>query len=213
MEQLEFEKVNGWGGKRRGAGRPNLTGQVSHGKRARVDFKKPLHLTVGIQKKTLNLRISSVFKQLQTSCNAAKPFGLHVLHFALLSDHIHLIVEAKNNQALERGMKSLTIRMGKFLRKIAGRPILRGRFHLHVLKSPTEMKNALKYVLLNFSKHEKLLEHLDHFSSGRTFSGWRDLLPVNSLLKMQNVRFTIPPESLGLSPPISWLASVGWRRA
>jgi REP element-mobilizing transposase RayT len=215
MKQLEFKKVNGWGGRRKGAGRKNVTGTVSHGKRARVDFKKPLHLTAKVKKNSINLRTRQIFNQLKKASSAASQFGLNAIHFALLSNHLHLIVEARDNEALERGMKSLNGRLGKFLAGIAGRRVWNGRFHMHVLKSPTEMKNALKYVLLNFSKHERLIEHLDHFSSGRAFTRWRELLSgrLNGLLKMQNVETSIPLSDFGLSPPRSWLAREGWTRA
>lgn len=38
------------------------------------------------------------------------------------------------------------------------------------------MKNALEYVLLNDSKHRDFIEHLDQFSSGKYFRGWKKLL-------------------------------------
>src|ERR1035437_9703574 len=144
MKQLEFKKVKGWGGKRRGAGRPNRTSQVSHGKRPKVDFKKPLHITMKLKKNSPNLRTKTTLNDFSASLLEAKKFGLNVLHFSIQTDHVHMIVEAKNNRDLSRGMKSLCGRLGK---RLGG--VFNGRYHLHVLKSPSEMKNALLYVLLN----------------------------------------------------------------
>src|SRR5262249_22308709 len=107
MKQLEFKRTKGWGGKRRGAGRPNRTGTVSHGKREQVDFRKPLNITIKIKEKTVNLRSQIVFNALVEACKKAKQFDYHVIQFSILRDHIHMIVEAKNNEALDKGTKSL----------------------------------------------------------------------------------------------------------
>jgi REP element-mobilizing transposase RayT len=78
--------------------------------------------------------------------------GLKIVHFSLQSNHIHLIVEADNNQILESGMRSLTVTFAKGLSK--GKVQIE-RYHLHVLKCLQETKNAVIYVLFNRQKHEK----------------------------------------------------------
>src|ERR1041384_1336953 len=105
MKQLEFKRVRGWGGKRRGAGRPNRSGTVGHAKRERVDFKKPLNITIKIDAKTINLRNQTLFNKLVEACKKAQRFDYHVIHFSVLRDHIHFIVEARDNKALESGTK------------------------------------------------------------------------------------------------------------
>src|SRR6185312_4225793 len=98
MKQLELKKVKGWGGKRRGAGRPNLSGMVGHAKRPEVDFKKPLHLTLKLNKGLPTLRTRQMTKAFRKAADHARKFGLNVIHFALLKDHLHLIAEARDNQ-------------------------------------------------------------------------------------------------------------------
>lgn len=212
MKQLEFSKIRGWGGKRKGAGRPNRTGQVGHGKRPIVDFNKPLHITIRLKQGVASLRRRSMLKQFKLASSHAKIFGLHVIHFSLLNNHIHMIVEAKNNLGLSRGMKSLNCRLGKAIRRDSGGQgaTLAGRFHLHVLKTPTEMKHALEYVLLNKAKHQKFIEHIDDFSSGYSFQDWKRLIGTRfqGLIASQ-----IDFRDEGLSPPRSWLCRVGWTRA
>ncbi|MGZ3723349.1 MAG: hypothetical protein ACXVA9_10485 [Bdellovibrionales bacterium] len=214
-KQLEFKKVKGWGGKRRGAGRPNRTGQVSHAKRERVDFKKPLHITLKLKKGVANLRNRQTLMNFRNAVNSAKPFGLNVIHYSLQNDHVHLIVEAKDSASLGNGMKSLCCRVGKAVRKIAGGTgaVFMGRFHMHVLKTPTEMKRALEYVLLNTAKHMKHLEHIDEFSSGVAFAEWRKLIGrrLSGLIESQ-VR-KAPSVFRELSAPQSWLCREGWMRA
>jgi len=214
QKQLEFKKVRGWGGKRRGAGRPNKSGLVSHGKRAPVDLKKPLHINMHLKQKMPNLRTREFLRQFKAAGFAARKFGLYLNHFSLLDNHIHLIVEANDNSALERGMKSLSGRLGKILRqKIGGKgSVWAGRFHLHVLKSPTEVKRALEYVLLNRAKHGKLIEHLDDFSSAHAFKEWKQLIG-RRLTWILTDQMKLPIEISEISAPQSWLLRVGWTRA
>jgi len=214
-KQLEFKKVKGWGGKRGGAGRPNRTGLVSHGKRQPVDLKKPLHITLKLKKGVASLRSKQALKDFRFAVGQAKNFGLYVIHFSLQSNHLHMIVEAKNSDCLAAGMKSLSGRLGKAIRKTVGGSgaVFSGRFHMHLLKSPTEMKRALEYVLLNTSKHFKLIEHIDDFSSGYAFKEWRALIGrrFGDLIEEQLKR--LPHEPTELSEARSWLCRVGWMRA
>lgn len=213
--QLEFEGVKGWGGKRKGAGRKNRTGTLAHTKRDRVDFKKPIHLTLKLKNDLPDLQRTFFMDRFKDCTRRAKDFGLHVLHFSIQRDHIHMTVESKNNEALSRGMKSIGCRFGKAVRKIAGGvgSVFKGRFHIHVLKSPREMKNALAYVLLNQSKHERLIPYIDKFSTARFFRDWKGLLgrKIGPILEDYETKQRELPDYL--SPPRSWLAREGWRRA
>jgi len=202
-KQLTFKKVSGWGGNRKGAGRPNRTGQVSHGKRPKVDLRKPLHITLRLKKGAPRLRTQQWLKEFTNSLLKAKDKGLAVLHFSLLNNHIHMIVEARNNKDLERGMKSLCGRLGK---KLGG--ALDGRFHLRPLPTPTEVRNALAYVLLNQAKHQDLLAYVDQFSSAKFFPELRRLSRANPLLE----DFTAQPFPAFLSKARSWLANLGWKK-
>jgi hypothetical protein len=89
-----------------------------------------------------------------------------------------MIVEASGNPVLNRGLRSFVIRFSKGVKrliKVEG-PLFAGRYHLHLLKTPTEVKRALIYVLQNFSKHAKLPKPLlFYLSSPRSWlarEGW-----------------------------------------
>lgn len=245
MKQLSFKKTAGWGGRRRGAGRKNLSRTVNHMARPRVDHKKPLHITMRLRDRLPNLRTHRLLKAFKTSARGATPYGLRVVHFSLLSNHLHLIVEADNNQALGDGMRSLGGRFGRIIRKEAATDrtqngaVFAGRYHLHVLKTPREMKHALEYVLLNRAKHDKYLEHLDRFSSASRFPDWKLLLgrrftalirsqiedraeEMNELRGEKSRKIQRFPDrevkantaaSDYICPPQSWLCRVGWQRA
>jgi REP element-mobilizing transposase RayT len=226
-KQLEMQGCAGHGGKRKGAGRPNLSGLVSHMKREPVNWKLPLHINTKIRAHYPSMRRKDVVKIFEGCCARTKKFGLHVIHFTIQSNHIHLICEAKNNEALGRGMQALLSSFAKALKKQmlrwkgARRPakgsLFNGRYHLRAIHSPTQMKRTLRYVLLNDQKHTRTgYQYIDLFSSAPIFPHWHQLLGKSmdrKLLWDLDMLAPLKPEDLGLSPPQSWLAREGWMRA
>jgi hypothetical protein len=82
------------------------------------------------------------------------------------------------------------------------------RYHLEVLTTPTQVRNALCYVLQNARRHDLRIDRRFHgadpFSSAWWFDGWRDASWKDGL---------DPPEQRTVAEPESWLLRVGWRRA
>ncbi len=222
--QSEFTRIGDWGGMRSGAGRPNLSSTVNHMARPKVNLKMPLHLNLKLKKELPSLRNRKLLKEFNKCLKGARELGLYVLHFSIQSNHIHLFAEAESNRALSRGMQGLAGRFAKIIRRHAQHKgycnkgsVFSGRYFMHVLRTPAETRNALEYVLLNTSKHLKLIEHIDEFSSGRTFQQWERLLgrrfkfliksDVDFFRKSKNIAPT------AVSPPRSWLSRAGWMKA
>jgi hypothetical protein len=103
-------------------------------------------------------------------------------------------------------MKAIGARLARAVNRTFGRrgSVLVERFHLHILRTPREVRNALAYVLLNARKHLGRLalrgSRIDPASSGRWFEGWR------------NARDQIPQDPPAVARPRTWLLSSGWRR-
>ena len=106
-------------------------------------------------------------------------------------------------------MKAVSARLARAVNRVFRRsgPVLYGRYHLHVLKTPREVRNALAYVLLNVRKHWRERHRkapplrLDEGSSARWFDGWKRQLPAPLVRE--------PPEVAGAH---TWLLTRGWRR-
>ena len=208
MKQLEFKT---WGGRRKGAGRKK-TGNVRHAKRERVDFGKPLHITKRLQKGLRGITTQNLAKEFTIAMGLAKKKGLNVLEFAILTNHVHLIVEAKDNRALGRGMNSLWARFGRTLRKKFGGkgPVFGGRYHMKIIRSARQMRNTLEYVLLNESKHRRIEPEYNDLSSARYFAAFGKLLGRRWYGQLSwDGAFPRPDY---LAQPRSWLAREGWRR-
>lgn len=186
------------GGKRKNAGRKNRTGTPAHKKRPRVDRNKPLHVTI---RTTPGLRKIPVLKRMIEACKRARKRGLRVIQFAMLGNHIHLIVEAEGNAELANGIKSM---LGILAKRFGVRS--KSRYHLTLITTPRQMKNTYRYVLLNYARHAGLPAHVDDYSSACTFTHW-------SRLARMAEPDTEPHETYGCAPPTSWLARTGWLRA
>ncbi len=109
-------------------------------------------------------------------------------------------------------MKSLGARLARAVNRVFARsgPVLRDRYHHVVLKSPTQVRNALRYVLMNARRHMKRpssIVCIDPASSGRWFGGWKRSARVLVIA----ARGT--PGTRAVAFTHTWLLNEGWRRA
>lgn len=150
--QLEFPRH---GGRRKGAGRkPN--GRVSHHGRPAFGRVLPCHVTLRIANGLPSLRSSRRFDAIRTAFSAARgKHGMRLVEFAVLGNHLHLVVEAENSGTLSRGMQGLCIRIAKAVNRVlrrAGR-VFADHYHSRLLRTPREVTNAIRYVLTNARRH------------------------------------------------------------
>jgi REP element-mobilizing transposase RayT len=202
------------GGARPGAGRPSKRPSersgVPHVTRASHRKGDPAHITLRVGRRIPSLRRQvlarlvkrALFRQ-RAKLEAGAEQTFQVVHFSIQDDHLHVIVEAADKRKLARGVMGLEIRIARSLNKALGR---KGRFwaeryHRHDLRTPTETRNALRYVLLNVKKHYRLHgDFADQHSSASTFDG-----------------FSRPPKILDDAlhwPPVAprtWLLGTGWQ--
>ena len=146
-----------WGGRRPGAGRkPGPKPGVRH--LSREDFPKrfPCLVTVKARADVGSLRTVAVVREVEASFRRGAERGdFRLVAYSLQDDHLHAIVEANGASALGRVMTSLATRFARAVNRALRRRggVLRERYHLRVLRSPTQVRNALRYVLLNSRRH------------------------------------------------------------
>ncbi|HEV8549964.1 MAG TPA: transposase, partial [Polyangiaceae bacterium] len=80
------------------------------------------------------------------------PEAFRVLHYSVQHDHVHLVVEARDQRALSRGMQGIAIRVARYVNDLLMRrgALWADRWHGRALKTPREVRNAIVYVLANF---------------------------------------------------------------
>jgi REP element-mobilizing transposase RayT len=206
-----------WGGRRRNAGRkPGEHPGLRHV--ARKAFTRlPAHITLRVRPDVPSLRTVPIVREIERSFapGCARP-GFRLVHYSLQGNHAHLIVEARDRDALGRGMKAIGARLARAVNRIARRkgPVLDDRYHHRLLPTPKEAHTALRYVLLNARRHARKAgttptsgARLDPASSARWFDGWK-----RGALATRH-----DPRARSLErPPVArartWLLSVGWRR-
>jgi putative transposase len=177
VKQLEF-KLPQWGGKRRGAGRRPRGEQALVSHEARPKFAKPTPalVTLRVANHVWSLRSRRSFRRIGAAFEKARGrFGMRLIEFSVMGNHLHLIVEADDSESLSRGMQGLNIRIAKALNRMMDRQgsVFADHFHSRLLKSPTELTIAIAYVLGNAAKHFGET-FLDAFSS--VAPGARELL-------------------------------------
>jgi REP element-mobilizing transposase RayT len=185
--------------------------------RPELKARHPLHVTLRAKREVPSLRSKGRFLRMRDALRAAADrFGMRVVHFAVLDDHVHLIVEAHDKQALSRGMQGLTIRVARAInRGERSGKVFRDRYHSRVLETPREVRNAIAYVVLNARRHARRsgqpqrARWIDPCSSGYWFDGWRG--DVEGLRRGVERHFNFPAEA-PVAAPRTWLLGVGWRR-
>lgn len=209
---LDLRIAPRWGGRRAGAGRRRgaNTG-IPHARRACLNSRHPCHVTVKLRRGLPSLRSILVVRELERSFREIRDRrpGFRLVHYSFQHDHAHLIVEAADVRELASGMKSLGSRLARAVNRVFRRrgAVLGDRVHLHVLRTPTEVRRAIAYVLLNARRHLAKRggwidrrSRIDPASSGRWFDGWR--IPQGAT-----------PDAPAVAPPRTWLLRIGWTRA
>ncbi len=158
-KQRSFE-FRTWGGKRRGAGRaPQGDGDAQpHVAREAFSRPMPVHVTLRFVDHVWNLRSERSFVVIHRALEAARRRAdARVVHFSVLGDHLHLICEAASSEALSNALRALEIRLARGLNRMMGRsgPVFADRYDAHVLRTPAEVRNALRYVVGNFASHAR----------------------------------------------------------
>jgi REP element-mobilizing transposase RayT len=125
----------------------------------RLKFKKlPVYVTLKVLDAVGDLRTDKRFLRIKRAFFAAcDRFGMSLLQFSVQGNHIHLVVEATDKQALSKAMQGLGIRLAKGINRVSQRrgSVFADRYHAHLLKTPTEVRNAVHYVLYNRQKHRR----------------------------------------------------------
>src|SRR4051812_26557076 len=129
-----------------------------------------------------NLRSKRCFKRIEEAFWAAcDRFGMRITHFTVQGNHIHLVVEADDQKCLSRGMQGLGIRIAKKLNKLMQRsgPVLGDRYFAHVLRTPSQIRNAVHCVL--HQSHFDLAD-VDPYTSSGCRAGEAPVVPPMTFL-------------------------------
>ena len=188
----------------------NPEDRKGHFPRPALASRFPVHTTLKILPEVAYLRRGVCFRVLRGCFAAGKDrFGFRLVHFTVQSNHLHLIVEAKDKTALSRGMQGLAIRIARRLNRKLGRTgkLFAARYHQRILRSPTQVRRALVYVVNNSRHHSPdryaSRNWIDPCSSAIWFDGWR---------RRPSEPWFRPEGQAPVLPPATWLLAEGWKQ-
>jgi len=224
--RLSLARRPRWGGRREGAGRrpAGASAGMPHARREHFGSPLPAHVTLRVRSDVPSLRSVPIVRELErTFAAGCARRGFRLVQYSLRSNHAHLVIEARDRDALGRGMKAIGARFARAVNRIARRtgPVLADRYHLRLLPTPKEVRNALRYVLLNARRHASInarrrastvqkavttTVRLDPASSARWFDGWK---------RKADLTDGGEPAASPTPPPVAkarmWLLTTGWR--
>jgi len=219
--QQELSLAKPKAGRKRGRKPSRGRRRESHVKRPRLNGRMPVHVVIRVERAVGQLRRRIAYHAFRWALvTVLRRPDFRIVHLSLQRRHVHLVVEANDERALANGMRALQIAAARYLNGAVeietGIPrrgrVFVDRYHARVLKTPTEVRNAIGYVLNNWRHHG---EHratperrVDPYSSGVNFGGWKELAETPFLYQV--------PEGfsrLSTSLPETWLLREGWTRA
>ncbi|HEX3762940.1 MAG TPA: transposase [Kofleriaceae bacterium] len=212
------------GGKRKGAGRKPKQGRAGSPHKARPVIKPyhPVHVVMRVVPAVGNLRRRDMYKALrEATITAAMRERFRIVHVSVQRTHVHMLVEAADATRLARGMQGFQISAARHINSMmstaghrrCGR-VFSDRYHIEVIKTPTQAHHVLSYILGNWRHHREDQQGLartwlvDPFSTGVLFPDWKELADK---AVMWPIRETYEP--LVVRTPQSWLLREGWKRA
>src|SRR5438270_5448563 len=101
------------------------------------------------------MRRGHIYKAVKRALARAIQRGdFRIVHFSLQSNHLHLMAEAENKNALARGMQGFLISAARHINRAWKRKgqVFPDRYHERVIKKPFECRNAIRYVLNNWRR-------------------------------------------------------------
>jgi putative transposase len=204
------------------APRLSRKGFAKHGKRPEHDHRHPVHVTMRRVRMAPSFRQQAIYAVVREEIADAKHHGVRIVQHSIQHDHLHLMVEGDSRADLAKQMCRLFSRIAMAVNRVARRsgPLFRDRHHRRALSTPTEVRNALVYILFNLRKHmaqkadspaakRAARRVLDPCSSAPWFTDWHPEArpPPDALAEARRHS----PADL-TSRPDTWLARVGWRR-
>lgn len=167
---------SGRGGWRPGAGRPKGVTREPHRPRPSHSPEHPVHIKLRVASDVPSLRRKRALEWIRESIKLAHTEHFRILHFSVMPDHLHLLVEADNKRYLSRGMQGLKVRLSRRLNSVFDRAgtFFRERYEAHPVTSAPMMRQTLAFVLANFRRHaarRKPASWIDPYSSAAEFLG------------------------------------------
>jgi putative transposase len=178
-----------------------------HTARPEPDARHPVHIVLRVRPEVGNLRRPHAYRAVRGALGrSAARTDYRVVHVSIQRTHVHLLVEADDKRALTLGMQGFAIsaakRLNRELRRKRGE-VFPFRYHATTIRTPSQARNALAYVLNNWRRHRNDVRapwRIDPYSSAEAFRGWEH-------------PYARRATALPVVGAQTWLLRDGWKRA
>jgi REP element-mobilizing transposase RayT len=207
--QLEMV-LNGWGGRRAGAGRKRdpKARDPMHVVRPVHVARHPLHVVIRTLPDVPRLRSAEMLHAIRRGIANTRGAieGFRVCHLSIQHNHVHFVIEARDGEARTRGMLSLTVALANAINREADRhgKVFAYRYHATAITTPRQMRNTLSYVLNNWRHHREDLQ------SAAARAATYDWYATASRCDHWSSSKKVVCAGFAVSPPQTWLLATGW---
>lgn len=182
--------------------------------RGAIVARHPLHVTLRCVDGVF-LRRWDAMELICVNVAQAQAESFRICELDVEPNHLHLLLEVDDAAALAEGLRRFQSVLAPRVNALLGRtgPVFLARYRMTVLTNPTQVKNALRYVLNNRRHHaadagRRLPDDwFDPYSSAAWFAGWS--APLVATTAEHRAALALPCPTVA---PRTWLLSVGWRR-
>lgn len=170
----------------------------------------PLHVTLRVLDGVGRLRCRKGFGVVRAVMLlvASTKTGFRIIDISIQGNHLHLVCEADDKNALRAGIAAFKISFARRLNRAFDRrgSVFADRYHTEVLTCPRQVRNATCYVLNNWRKHNEdrnAPTRVDPFSTGYAYPHWAE---------RYTYPYTDPDVLLPRGTPTTWLLTAGLLR-
>src|SRR6187399_980385 len=107
--------------KKRPGPKPGEFPNVRHRERALHKYWNPLHVTMRATRGLPSFRAETLYAAFERAVRRTRRDDFRIVEFSVQNDHLHMIVEADDKDALARGMKSFSVRANRLFNAALGR--------------------------------------------------------------------------------------------
>ncbi len=174
-----------------------------------------MHITCRIAAGLPSLRdpktVALLFNYLARICQRE---GFRIVEFSIQGNHIHLLCETDSQEALSSAMNGIQSGMARILNRHWKRrgKVFADRYHSETIRTPTQCRHALIYVLANAQKHG--WRPLDSGVDACSTAPWFFSTPLSPHLPSSQSlsRHPLSDHSKPAATPQSWLLREGWKK-
>ena len=143
------------GGWRPGAGRKRGGNTVPHSTRPDAPARFPQLVTFRLIKGAPFIATDLLIRHIHGVVAKSQRGWFRIIEFNVLGNHIHLIVEVADKYALARGAQGFAVRFARLINTVSCRRgrLFDHRYHARALKTPRQVRYAVRYVLLKRKHH------------------------------------------------------------